>query len=540
MTKHRPVFFLLTALLASGLFLDAQQEEDPVNALKGGKAAEEAPETPAPPAEEEAPAAAPNEPADEISSEPTPSQQATAASEVLRESAAGETVDIYRVPITDTISQPNLFILRRAIKQAIREDVEVILIDMDTPGGRLDITLEMMELLDRFEGETITYVNKDAISAGSYISMATDAIYFAPNGVMGAAAVVSGGGQEIDESMKAKINSYLMARMRSYTDRYPYRARVIQAMADLDYELEIDGEVLKKPGELLSLTATEARQRYGDPPRPLLAEGISEDVESLIQERYGESRANLVDFEISWSEEAAKYLNSIAPLLLGLGLLGLFIEFKTPGFGVMGIAGITLVAIVFASNYLAGLAGLEGLLFFLIGLILIVVDIFLLPGTFVFLIVGMLFIFGALIWSLADVWPTPEDGGGISFTVDADSLWMALYELLGAFAIAAIGLILVWRFLPVMPLYGRLVHQTAGAMPDPTVTGGSQVPGGNSLPDVGSRGKVTRPLHPLGEVEIEGKRYQATVDVGSLDRDTRIIVTGYGHFCLLVDKEESS
>mgnify|MGYP006268748869 FL=1 len=535
MTKRSPVMLLsLCALaLAAGAHLFSQ-EEDPVNVLKGGKGAEEAPA----PAAESPEEAVPSEAGEPESA--GAEEAAAAASDFLRKLDPGEIVDVYRVPITEAISQPNLFILRRAIKQAIREEVEVLLIDMDTPGGRLDVTLEMMELLDRFEGETITFVNKDAISAGAYISMATDAIYFAPDGVMGAAAVVSGGGQEIDESMKAKINSYLMARMRSYTDRYPYRAQVIQAMADLDYELEIDGEILKEPGELLSLTAKEARQNFGDPPMPLLAEGISEDVESLLADRYGEERANLVDFEISWSEEAAKYLNSIAPLLLGLGLLGLFVEFKTPGFGIMGIAGLTLVAIVFASNYLAGLAGLEGLLFFLIGLVLIVVDIFLLPGTFVFMIVGILFIFGALLWSLADVWPAPKDGGGFTFTVDADSLWMALYEVLGAFAIAVLGLILIWRFLPVMPVYGRLVHQTAGAMPDRTVTGGSQIPGANSLPDVGSRGRVTRPLHPLGEVEIEGKRYQATVGVGSLDRDTPVIVTGYRHFCLLVDKEDAS
>ncbi len=140
-------------------------------------------------------------------------------------------VHVYRVPMTEAISKPNLFILRRSIKQAIERDVQVLVLDMDTPGGRLDVTLDMMELLDRFEGETITYVNKDSISAGAYISMATDAIYFAPDGVMGAAAVVSGGGQEIDESMKAKINSYLLARMRSYTETYPYREDVIRAMA---------------------------------------------------------------------------------------------------------------------------------------------------------------------------------------------------------------------------------------------------------------------------------------------------------------------
>ena len=305
----------------------------------------------------------------EVSLEAASAEPAVYVDKTPAERAAGllsadGKVHVYRVPITEAISKPNLFILRRSIKQAIEMGVQVIMLDMDTPGGRLDVTLDMMEILDRFEGETLTYVNRDAISAGAYISMATDSIYFAPDGVMGAAAVVAGGGQEIDESMKAKINSYLLARMRSYTEEFPYRAEVIRAMADMDYELKIDDEVLKPAGELLSLTASEAVALYGDPARPLLADGIAETLEAALAARYGEGVAVMETFEISWSEEAAKYLDSIAPILLGLGLLLLFVEFKTPGFGMFGIGGLVLVAIVFASNYLAGLAGFEAILFF--------------------------------------------------------------------------------------------------------------------------------------------------------------------------------
>ena len=431
-------------------------------------------------------------------------------------------VHVYRVPITEAISKPNLFILRRSIKQAIETGVKVLVLDMDTPGGRLDITLEMMELLDRFDGETLTYVNKDAISAGAYISMATDAIYFAPDGVMGAAAVVSGTGEEIDESMKAKINSYLLARMRSYTD-----------------ELKIDDKVLKESGELLSLTASEAVALYGSPSRPLLAEGIAGDLDELLQTRYGAESYVLESFEISWSEEAAKYLDSIAPLLLGLGLLLLFIEFKTPGFGFFGIAGLTLVGIVFASNYLAGLAGFEAIIFFILGVILIVVDVFLLPGTIISLLLGIILVLGSLLWSLSDIWPVPVPDGnepGItSFTVEAESVWSALYQVLGAFGIAVAGLWMVWRFLPKTPVYRHLVHSTAGAMPDPVVAGGSEIPGRSALPDIGARGVVSNPLHPLGEVIIDGVRYQATVAVGALDRGAPVVVAGYRNFCLLVE-----
>ena len=449
-------------------------------------------------------------------------------------------VRVYVIPIEGAISPPNAFILRRGLKQAMDRGIDVIVLDMNTPGGRLDVTFDIMEMLTRFGGETITYVNKDAISAGAYISMVTDAIYFAPDGVMGAAAVVAGGGQEIDESMKAKINSYLLARMRSYTEQHPYRGEIIRAMADMDYELEIDGVVLSPKGELLSLTATEAIRTFGTPPQPLLAEGIVDSVEALLEQRYGGGAIEIVEFEITWSEHVARYLDSISPLLLGIGLLALFIEFKTPGFGLAGMAGIALILTVFASNYVAGLAGLEAVLFFVLGLIFIAVEIFLLPGTLVFLGIGILLVIGSLIWSLMDVWPTlpspGENGGG--FEIDPASFWAATYEVTGALAIALVGLIVVWKFLPQTTVFARIVHQSQSASPNPVLAGGgSVIAGSDALPDVGSVGVVSKPLHPVGQVVIDGKPFQATVAVGWLDRGERIRVVGYRNFALLVEQE---
>lgn len=485
--------------------------------------------------EEVEPAEEPTEEAIEpVEIAPVPTAEERAAELVNEEGK----INVYRVPITEAISKPNLFILRRSIKQAIENNVNVLVIDMDTPGGRLDVTLDMMELLDRFEGETITFVNDDAVSAGAYISMATDAIYFSPAGVMGAAAVVAGAGGEIDESMKAKINSYLFARMETYTDEFPYRAQIIRAMADIDYELEIDGKMIKPEGELLSLTAKRATELYGDPAKPLLADGVSDSIEDMLTDRFGEGVYEIQTFEITWSEEIAKYMDSIAPLLLGIGVLLLFVEFKTPGFGLFGISGLALVALVFVSNYMAGLAGYEAIIFFILGLILIVVDVFLLPGTIVFMLIGIVLVIGSLLWSLSDVWPVPTgDGPGIvPFTIAADSLWNALYQVLGTFGIAIVGLLIIWRFLPKTPIYGRLVHSSVSASPDLVVSGGTQVPGKEKLPDQGATGVVTNPLHPLGEVEIDGTRYQAKVAVGAADRGAKIVVVGYKDFCLLVEQ----
>ncbi len=525
--KIRLLIWVCFVLLGSaGLWLSAQS---PVDWLRDGE--EDAGEQTAPQVEEAVEEA--------VESDPDAAQEVD-ADEVVE----ARDVRVYVVPIEGAISPPNAFILRRSIKQAMDQNIDVIVLDMDTPGGRLDVTFDMMEMLARFGGETITYVNKDAISAGAYISMVTDAIYFAPDGVMGAAAVVAGGGQEIDESMKAKINSYLLARMRSYTERHPYRSEIIRAMADMDYELEIDGVVISPEGELLSLTAAEAVRSFGTPPRPLLADGIAGSIEELLEQRYGGGAVEIVQFELTWSEHVARYLDSISPLLLGIGLLALFIEFKTPGFGLAGMAGIALILTVFASNYIAGLAGLEAVLFFVLGLIFIAVEIFLLPGTLVFLGIGILLVIGSLIWSLMDVWPTlpvpGENGGGSGFEIDPASFWSAMYEVTGALAIALVGLILVWKFLPQTVFFSRIVHQAQSASPDPVLAGGgSVVAGADSLPDIGALGKVSKPMHPVGQVVIDGKPYQATVAVGGLDKGERIRVVGYRNFALLVELEDN-
>ena len=126
----------------------------------------------------------------------------------------------YVIPIRDQIGPPILDILRRGMKDAIEQNVDLVVLDMDTPGGELGVTLEIMqEILDSlgsWEGKILTFVNKEAISAGAYIAIATQEIAFAPYSQIGAAEAVSGGGREIDPSMKRKINSYLKAKIRNF------------------------------------------------------------------------------------------------------------------------------------------------------------------------------------------------------------------------------------------------------------------------------------------------------------------------------------
>jgi membrane-bound serine protease (ClpP class) len=454
---------------------------------------------------------------------------------------------VYVVPVHGPITSAQLYILRRCLKAAVEKGITAVVVDIDTPGGELQTTLEMMQVLDRFDGETMTFVRNEAVSAGVYISASTEDIYFAPKSVIGSAAVIQGTGQEIPETMKQKIDSYLMARVRAYTEEYPHRAKVIRAMMDKDFILKLDGEVLKEEGTLLSLTAKEAMQTYGNPPQSLLGAGIFKDVPSMLASRYGEGGFTIKEFEVTWSEDFAKLMNTIAPILMGLGLLGLFIEFKTPGFGVFGVTGIVLLGIVFLSNYVAGLAGHEEVLVFLLGVGLILLEIFLFPGLLFIATCGAFLILGSLIWSLADYWPgnmgdtiLEEDGGRIlDFTLD--TFLQPSGSVMIGFLIAVVGSVLVVRFLPHTPLWGRLVLQTSVGKLDPVVTaGGSASNEDAQLPESGAFGRTVTDLFPSGEVEIDGKRYQARVQVGTIRRDYPVRVTGHQEFSLLVEEAVES
>jgi len=441
--------------------------------------------------------------------------------------------DVYVVPVEGAITGPQLFILRRALKEAIRNDVEIVLLDMDTPGGALNVTLDMMEALDKFAGDTITFVNSEAISAGSYIAIATDDIWFSPDGIMGAAAVVAGTGQEVDESMKQKIDSYLRAKVRVLSKEHRYRARVQRAMMDAAYELEIDGHVIKQKDELLSLTADEAIARYGEPPQPLLAEGIAETVEDLLDRKFGAGNYNVVEFEVTWSEEFAKWFQGFAPALLGIGMLLLFIEMKTPNFGIIGMAGICLLLVVFASNYFAGMAGNEPIILFGVGVILLAVEIFVLPGTLIAGLLGLVLVFGSLIWAMADIWPRGAEG----FELKPMLFYRPIGQLALGFLIAGIGVFLALRFLPSKWLYGSIILGSVVGDPEPVLAGGGRSIDegrGAGLPAVGARGVATTDLRPSGTVDIDGRRFQARLAIGTLERGAEIEVVEHRDFSLVV------
>jgi len=450
----------------------------------------------------------------------------------------GEQAKVMVVPIRSQISKPELFILRRGIRQAMESGVDTLILDMETPGGRLDVTFEILQALERFPGKTVTYVNREAISAGALIAMGTDEIYFKPGGVIGAAAPVMAGGAEIGDTMKAKLISYLLARARAITEDQGFRSEVITAMIDVEYEFKIGEDVISPKGALLTLTANEAMREYGDPPMPLLGAGVEDTVESLVKHLHGMDVVVMDQLAVTWSEKLAQYLVSLTPLLMGAGMVLLFIEFKTPGFGVFGLAGGLLLGVVFFGHYTAGLSGYEPVIIFVLGVILVLLEVLFFPGLLVGIIAGVLMILGSLLWAMADFLPDEP------IVFSGELLMRPLFNMVAGVLIAVLIFLGIVRFLPRGGLWGRLVLETAVA----GEPGGLRALNQWAMPTelsaqlekpslIGQRALATTGLFPSGQVEIDGRRYEARLEMGTADPGTPVKVIRESEFALIVEVE---
>lgn len=460
--------------------------------------------------------------------EPLPAPAIEASADVSAKPT--KKVIAYVIPVRDQIAKPIFYIIRRGLKEAIEQKADVVVLDMETPGGALDVTFDIMEALGKFSGATITFVDKEAMSAGAFISAVTDEIYFTPDAVIGAAAPVTSVGGDIDGTMKLKITSYLKARVRAISEGKGYRGQVISAMIDADSELKIGETVIKSKGELLSLTASEANKTYGEPPQPLLGAGIAKDVAALLAKKYGAGNFEVRQFEVTWSETLAQYLTRFSPILMGLGLLAVFIEFKTPGFGFFGISGIVLLGLVFFGHYIAGLSGNEPAILFAAGLLLLGVELVFFPGLVAPALIGVACMMISLLWAMADIWPNqPINLSGEIFIAPAMNLGLAL--------VIAVGLaVVLMRFLPKAWFWDRLVLSAA-------IDANSQMdavsPQTARRTLVGAEGIAVTDMFPSGEVEIAGQRYQARLDLGHIAAGATVVVKSGSDFNLIVERKTS-
>ena len=416
---------------------------------------------------------------------------------------------VYVVPVRDDIMPPILYVIRRGVKEAMAAEADCLIFDMETNGGRVDITEEIFDIIGKFKGETVTYVNKDAYSAGAFIAVATEKIYMAPQSVIGAAAPImmspTGGVSEMPSTMEVKMNSAIRAKIRTQAEKNGYAVDVVEAMVDKTKKLERDGKIICEEGDILTLTNLEAEAKYGEAQTRLLSSGTVESIDALIIE-LGYDGAQRVDVAPLGVEELGTWINAIAPILLLIGIIGLYIEFKTAGFGVFGAVGIAALVLYFFGGYVSGLAGIEWVGIFVVGVALVAVELFLLPGTIFIGLIGVVCMFVALVMGMTDLYPNMpwfpagegEGGGGVVPQVEGkDFDWpdfsRPIRDLLIAFALSVPIVWALAKYLPQTALFAAFTSSAASGV-ESVAAVAAEVES-----RLGQAGTSTTPLNPGGK-----------------------------------------
>ena len=378
--------------------------------------------------------------------------------------AAENSRKVFVIPVRDQIAKPVVYLVRRGVKQAMEEKANALILDMETNGGAVDATEEIIRALEKFPGLTVTYVNRKAFSAGAFIAVATQKIYMAPQSVIGAATPVmmgpGGGVEAMPEAVEAKITSGMRALIRTAAEKNGHNTEVVDAMIDRNRQVEIDGEYLNEKGEILTLTNVEAERRYGPEKKPLLSLGTVESLGALIDE-LGFAGAEIVHVTPTGAERLASWLTAMGPLLLLAGIIGTYIEMKTPGFGIPGIVGLVSFILYFLGGYIAGLSGLEWTAVFVIGLSLFILELFVFPGTLFIGLIGGVMMLAALVMAMVDLYP------GMPAVPSFGLVWNSLFRVLLTIAVAIVLMLVLGRNLLKTPVFSRLVAPGAsGAAAD--------------------------------------------------------------------------
>ena len=408
---------------------------------------------------------------------------------------------VYRVPVTGEIELGLAPYIQRAVKEAAEVGAAALILDIDTPGGRVDAAEIISDALTDSEVPVYSLVNRRAYSAGALIALSTSRIYMRPASVIGAATPVDGTGTKAPE----KIVSAMRSQMRTLAESNGLEPEVAAAMVDED--IEIDGVV--ESGKLLTLTTEEAVE-IG------YAEAI-EDLDALLVE-LGHEGATVVTLELNWAEHLVRFFSSslVSPFLLSLGFLGLLIEIRTPTFGLAGTMGLISLGLFFGSNMIVGLAGLEDVLIVGAGLVLLGIEAFVVPGFGIFGVAGVVAILTGLYMSLLGNIPTMPD-----FTRAAWVLTSSTLLLIGS----------AWALIRTLPSSSRLAE--SGIFLPAKTTSAIGYESAEVRSDlVGKHGTAITDLRPAGTALIGDERIDVVSESEWISAGTPVKVLsaeGYRH-----------
>ncbi|MFP4525118.1 MAG: NfeD family protein [Bacteroidales bacterium] len=448
-------------------------------------------------------------------------------------------------PVSDTSNRKIVFVYeidqniepsawrltKKAFEKAKELKAEYILLELNTYGGLVNIADSLRTKLLSSKIPVIVYIENNAASAGALISIAADSIYMRDGARIGAASVVNQQG----EMMPEKYQSYMRSTMRSTAEAHG-KDTVIQgsdtllkwhrdpriAEAMVDPRIKIEGIV--DSGEILTFTTDEAiANDYCEGK----ASGIREVLMQANLQEYDVERYEMTDLE-----RVIGFLMNPAfqSLLIMIIFGGLYFELQTPGVGFPLMAAIIAAALYFAPLYLEGIAANWEILLFVLGVILIAIEIFAIPGFGVAGVTGILFVLAGLVMSMVDNVVFDHQ-----FHIEE-----AIKEVLKSFLIVS-GSMLVSLVLSIYlskkiltsPNFSRLVLDSVQNKDE----GYIGVDSSYGLL-VGKEGVAFTVLRPGGKVEIEGDVYDAVSEYGFIDKGEKIKVISYGTSQLHVVRPE--
>lgn len=370
--------------------------------------------------------------------------------------------------------------VERAIEDAEAENAAAIVFDIDTFGGRVDAATVIRDAILDADPLTIAFIDKRAISAGALISLSCDKIVMTQGGSIGAATVIEGA---TGDKASDKTISYFRAEMRSTAERTGRDPKIAEAMVDDKVEIP---ELSAEAGRPATLTTTQALKYK-------IADQSVETLPALLQ-LYELGDARVVQVVPNWAEDFVSFLTHpvVSSILLAVGIFGLIAEVKAPGWGVGGTISLVALGLFFGSHYLVHLAEWDEMFLFVVGVGLLIAEIFFIPGFGVVGLAGILCIVGSLLLTQMgdfELWSLEEFAGLVSrLTV----------SLVAAIALAALFL----RSLPRIGAFSRLVLQRQAPSSEGFVSASTE----HDQELVGLEGVTLTYLRPVGVGLFGGRR----------------------------------
>ena len=411
----------------------------------------------------------------------------------------------------------------RTLKKAQLDGATGVIFDIDTPGGFAWYTQGLiLNSLQDVSVPTYSFVNTRAESAGAIVALGTDTIYMRPAATIGSALVVTGMGGDLSSAMESKQTQMIISVVRNIAELKGHNPDIAEAFVTRKKEVKIGGTVIHPAGEVLNLNTIQATEVIDD--RPVLAKGIANSLEDLVAKEG--LKGEIVTAEALGMESFAHWIQKFSFLLIIIGIAGVYLEMQSPGFALPGIIAMLAFGLFFFGNHMAGnLAGYELAVLFVLGLILIAIEIFLFPGTMIPALVGGLLVITSLGFALVDRVDLEWKWEGLP----SSESWLDLMK--GGFYTVSLGLVgavgvimLLMRYFPETKLGGLLILKEA-------VPAGASINGPVSeehhegVSYIGWEGESTTDLRPAGKGRFQGRLLDIITEGEFLPKDTPVVVT---------------